>query len=64
LISAARPATYGAEKLVPLSEQWPPLGTVEIMSTPGAATPTNSPDWEKEARSLLRSDAATARTPL
>ncbi len=33
------------------------------MSTPGAATPTNSPDWENCARSLLRSEAATARTP-
>lgn len=42
---------------------WPFPGTVETMSTPGAATPTNSPAWENAARSLLRSEEATARTP-
>ncbi|MFK4071835.1 alpha/beta hydrolase [Streptomyces sp. NPDC029674] len=28
------------------------------MSTPGAVTSTKSPDWEKAARALLRSEAA------
>ncbi|CAM5604835.1 hypothetical protein SNARM312S_06477 [Streptomyces narbonensis] len=60
---AATPVTYGAEKLVPLSTHWPPPGTVETMSTPGAATPTKVPGWEKAARSLFRSEEATARTP-
>ena len=59
---AAVPATYGAEKLVPWSTQLPPSGTVETMSTPGAAMSTKGPDWEKGARSLFRSEAATART--
>ncbi len=45
--SAASPATYGAAKLVPLSTHCPPRGTVESMSTPGAATSTKSPYWEK-----------------
>ncbi len=59
---AATPATYGAEKLVPLSRHWPLLGTVESMSTPGAAMSTKSPYWEKSARSLLRLEAPTAST--
>ncbi len=59
---AATPAAYGAAKLVPWSTQLPPLGTVETMSTPGAAMSTKEPAWEKGARSLLRSEAPTART--
>ncbi|MGX1090904.1 hypothetical protein RKD47_001585 [Streptomyces albogriseolus] len=63
LSRAATPAAKGAEKLVPLSVHWPPPGTVETMSTPGAATPTKLPVWEKAARSLFRSEEATASTP-
>src|SRR5437660_11915235 len=65
---APTPATWGVAMEVPLRLLYPlgsqsvqePVGTEELMATPGAATSSSGPVDEKEAHASRLSTAATA----
>ena len=59
---AATPVTWGAAIEVPLNRSYRAFGIVASIASPGAATSTNAPKFEKIARSPFAFSAATATT--